>query len=227
MFGHRVIAIDGPAGSGKSTLALRIARVLGLPYLNTGLMYRGLTLEALRGGLDLDDGPALAGLARRMSFELSSSLDPPMLLIEGELASDALSSVEVEMNVSKVASDPEVRAVMREEQRRLGEGGAVMEGRDIGTVVFPDAALKIFLVAEPDERAARRIRERTEAGAPFEPAEPAEVAEALAARDAHDARVNPFVPAEDAVRIETTGKDADAVFEEALALVRGRLGIGP
>jgi cytidylate kinase len=214
----RVIAIDGPAGSGKSTLAGRLAAAVGLPYVNTGLMYRALTLRALEAGIDLDDGPALATRARRMRFELSSRLVPNVLLIEGEPASDALSSADVERAVSKVASHPEVREVLRTIQRRLGEGGAVMEGRDIGSVVFPDAPLKIFLVAEPQVRAARRVKER-------EQVSPVRgVAEALAHRNARDALVNPFVPAADAIAIETTGKDAATVFEEALALAAQRLG---
>ena len=224
MSAARVIAIDGPAGSGKSTLARRLAEALGVPYVNTGLMYRAVTVEALFERLDLDDGPALGALARRMRFDLNSKVVPNTLLIEGEPPSPEIASSEVELHVSRVSSHPEVRAVLRAEQRRLGEGGAVMEGRDIGTVVFPDAAVKIFLLAEPGERATRRIRERAETGgAP----EPPRVAEALAARDEQDARVNPLVPAADAVPIETTGKDADAVFREALALVRERLGERP
>ena len=220
----RGIAIDGPAGSGKSTLARRLAEALGVPYVNTGLMYRAVTLEALRKRLDLDDGPALGALARRMRFDLNSKVVPGVLLVEGKPPPPEIASAEVELHVSRVSAHPEVRAVLRAEQRRLGEGGAVMEGRDIGTVVFPDAAVKVFLLAEPAERAARRIRERAEAGgAPEAPG----VAEALAARDEQDARVNPLLPAADAVPVETTGKDADAVFREAFSLVEERLPEGP
>lgn len=218
-----VVAIDGPAGSGKSTLARRLAEALGLPYVNTGLMYRALTFRALQEGLDLDDGPTLAALGRRIRFDLSSRYTPSSLVIEGEPPSPDLVSSEVEVHVSKVSSQPDVRSVLREEQRRLGEGGAVMEGRDIGSVVFPDATVKVFLVATPKERAARRVREREDgadrAGGP-------EVADALAVRDAQDERVNPFVPAADAVPVDTTGKDPDQVFQEALAIVRERLRAG-
>lgn len=218
-----VVAIDGPAGSGKSTLARGLAEALGLPYVNTGLMYRALTNRSLREGLDLDDGPALAALGRRIKFHLSSRFTPSSLVIEGEPPSPDLVSPEVELHVSRVSSHPDVRSVLRDEQRRLGEGGAVMEGRDIGSVVFPDAAVKIFLVAAPTERAARRIREREDAvGGTDGP----EVADALSARDAKDEWVNPFVPAPDAVPVDTTGKEADQVFREALAIVRGRLGAG-
>jgi cytidylate kinase len=214
----RVIAIDGPAGSGKSTLARSLALELRLPYVNTGLMYRGLTLLAVREGLDLDDGPGLAGRARAMRFDLDPRSSPPTLLIDGESPSDDLSSLEVEREVSRVSSYPEVRAVMREEQRRVGEGGAVMEGRDIGSAVFPDAAVKIFLVATDEVRAARRVRERESR----EPAAAREVAEALAQRDERDSRVNPLVPAEDAILVDTTGKDPRAVLRETVALVRER-----
>jgi cytidylate kinase len=218
-----VVAIDGPAGSGKSTLAERMARALVLPYVNTGLMYRAATLWALREGVDLEDGPALAQVARGIRFDLSSRFSPPAILIDGEPPSPDLVAPEVEVNVSTVSRHPEVRAVLRDEQRRLGSDGAVMEGRDIGSVVFPDAAVKIFLVAGPDERAARRVRERR-GPAPSDGATPTpDVADALAIRDALDERVNPFVPAPDAVLLDTTGKDPDEVLREALTMARERL----
>jgi CMP/dCMP kinase len=225
----RVVAIDGPAGSGKSTLAERMARALGLPYVNTGLMYRAVTLRALEG-VDLDDGPALALVARGIRFDLSSRFSPHAILIDGTPPSPDLVDPEVEVNVSTVSRHPEVRAVLRDEQRRLGSNGAVMEGRDIGSVVFPDAAVKILLVAAPDERAARRVRERSES-APSDGAVPAsigarptpDVAEALAIRDALDEWVNPLVPPSDAVLLDTTGRDPDEVLREALAIARERL----
>jgi len=218
--GGPVVAVDGPSGSGKSTLSRRLAEVLGLPYVNTGLMYRALTLEALRRAVAPEDGDALAALARRIEFDLSSSSGLESLLIDGEPPSEALTSPEVERDVSMVSSHPGVRAIMREEQRRLGGGGAVMEGRDIGSVVFPEAAVKVFLVAEPRERAARRVKEREEDGCS---ADAKTLAEDLAARDARDALVNPPIPAPDAVAIDTTDRHADAVFAEVLALVRDRL----
>ena len=226
----RVVAIDGPAGSGKSTLAQRLAQALDLPYVNTGLMYRAVTLRALREGVDLEDGPALAEVARGIRFDLSSKFTHPALVIDGEPPSPELVAAEVEVNVSTVSRHPEVRAVLRDEQRRLGSQGAVMEGRDIGSVVLPDAAVKIFLVAAPTERAARRVRERhgptsegslsvTADSAPVTP----DVAEALATRDARDELVNPFVPAPDAIPLDTTGKDPDEVLRQALAIARERL----
>jgi cytidylate kinase len=212
-------------------MAERLARALGLPYVNTGLMYRAATLRALREGVDLEDGPALAQVAREIRFDLSSRFSPPALLIDGEPPSPDLVVPEVEINVSALSRHPEVRTVLRDEQRRLGRGGAVMEGRDIGSVVFPDAAVKIFLVAAPDERVARRVRERrgplqSDAAPPAwsdGPTPTPDVAEALANRDALDEQVNPFVPAPDAVLLDTTGKDPDEVLRAALAIARERL----
>ncbi len=210
-----VVAIDGPAGSGKSTLARRLAVELGLSYLNTGTMYRAVARAALDHGVDVDDGVGLAELARTMTFDIDRSASPPSLLVDGRSPEEELARAGVEAVVSAVARHPEVRSVLREEQRRLGSGAAVVEGRDIGTVVFPDAEVKVFLHADPVERAARRQAERGEA-------DPA-LAEALARRDALDSRVNPFVPAADATVVDTTRREADEVFGEVLALVRGSL----
>lgn len=207
----RVVAIDGAAGSGKSTLARLLARELRLPYVNTGSMYRALTLAALRGAVDVEDGPALARLMGTLEFTLSSGTDGE-LLIDGAPPSDDLETADVEASVSTVAKHPLVRSAMRAAQRALGVGGAVMEGRDIGTVVFPDAPLKLFLVAAPDERAGRRVDER---GA-------ADLAEALHARDRLDARVNPHVPADDAVVIDTSHLTVEGTLRAALGAVASR-----
>jgi cytidylate kinase len=210
-----IVAIDGPAGSGKSTLARRLARTLDLPYLNTGLMYRALTLNALHRGVDPDDADGLAALARKTTFDLDWSARPPELTIDGARASERLQSADVESRVSRVARHPHVREVLRAEQRRLSERGGVVEGRDIGTVVAPHADVKLYLQAAQAERISRRINERT---APAEP-----VGDALSARDALDARTNPLRPADDAVAINTTGMTSDEVYEEALATIRVRL----
>jgi cytidylate kinase len=210
-----LIAIDGPAGSGKSTLARRLAETLDLPYLNTGLMYRALTFEALRAGVDPEDGRALSTLAGRMRFDLDMTVRPAELVIEGERPDPGLMSPEVESNVSLVARHPEVREVLRAEQRRLADGGGVVEGRDIGTVVAPNADVKLFLQAAETERITRRSQQR---GAHAEP-----VGRALSERDALDARTNPLEPSQDAFAIDTTGIEADAVFDEALGIVRAHL----
>jgi cytidylate kinase len=211
----RVVAIDGAAGSGKSTLARLLAGALGLPYVNTGSMYRALTLASRRAEVDVEDADGLAHLMGTLQFTLSPprpSVMPRELWIDGAPPSDELESADVEAHVSAVARHPEVRAAMRAAQRALGEGGAVMEGRDIGSAVFPDAPLKIFLVAAPQERAGRRVEER---GAE-------EVAGALLERDRRDARVNPSVPAEDAVVIDTSDLDVDGTLQAAIAIVADR-----
>jgi len=207
----RVVAIDGAAGSGKSTLARRLSRALELPYVNTGSMYRALTRAARRGNVDVEDGPALAELMETLRFTLSPG-PTGELLIDDALPSADLETSEVESNVSAVAAHPAVRSAMRDAQRALGEDGAVMEGRDIGTVVFPDAPVKIFLVAEPVARAGRRVEERGASA----------VAGALHERDRRDARVNPLVPAADATVIDTGDLDVDATLRAALAVVAER-----
>jgi cytidylate kinase len=209
-----VVAIDGAAGSGKSTLARGLARALGLPYVNTGLMYRALTDAALRSGADLDDGAALSELLQVMAFGLSGG-DPPELLVDGSPPAADVTSAAVENNVSRVAAHPQVRALMRDAQRHLGEAnGAVMEGRDIGAVVFPDAPVKLYLVATASARAERRADER--------PGDEVEVEASLRSRDAKDAAVNPFRPPEGAITLDTGWLDAAGTVEAALTIVRER-----
>jgi len=204
-----VVAIDGAAGSGKSTLARRLADVLGLPYVNTGSMYRALTLEARRRGIDVEDAESLRSLAGTLRFTLSPG-SRSELLIDGEPPSDDLEGPDVEASVSAVARHLRVREVLRARQRALGEGGAVMEGRDIGSVVFPDAPVKLYLVAAPGERAGRRAEDRGASAA----------AGALHVRDERDARVNPFVPQPNAVVIDTSELDVEATVRAALDAIR-------
>jgi cytidylate kinase len=209
-----VIAIDGPAGAGKSTLARALADVLGMPYINTGLMYRALASQALAAGVPPDDGARLARFAQAIEFEVGPG-ETGRLLIDGREPESALFGQEVEAVVSTVASHPEVRAIMRAEQRALGVAGCVMEGRDIGSVVFPDADIKIFLSAAPSERERRRISERGGGD---------EAAAAVARRDRLDAKTNPLVPAPDAMVLDSTTLDAQEVRARAMAFVRQRLG---
>ena len=206
-----VVAIDGAAGSGKSTLARLLSEVLGLPYVNTGSMYRALTLTARRSGVDVEDEGGLASLIDTVHFSLSDG-SPGELWIDGAPPSDDLESADVEAHVSAVAKHPRVRAAMRAAQRALGEGGAVIEGRDIGSAVFPDAPVKLYLVARPEERAGRRVDERGEGDA----------AGALHARDRLDEQVNPFVPPDDAVVLDTGELDVNATLAAALEVIAGR-----
>jgi|TARA_B110000263_G_scaffold59893_1_gene51357 cytidylate kinase len=154
---NRVIAIDGPAGSGKSTVARAVADRLGLEYLDTGAMYRGVAFAVLRRGVDPGDVPAVADVARSVALEVTRSA----CIVDGEDASVAIRGAEVTTAVTAVAANPEVRAEMVARQRAwvAERGGGVMEGRDIGSVVFPEAELKVHLVASPEVRARRRAAE--------------------------------------------------------------------
>lgn len=208
----RVVAIDGPAGSGKSTLARQLARSLRLPYVNTGLMYRALAAEALRTGVDAGDEDGLLQLLHELRFSLTPG-EAPELQVEG-YASAALTTVEVESTVSVVASHQRVREFMRREQRAIGERGAVMEGRDIASAVFPDATLRLYLDARDDVRSARRAAERATAmGA-------AQVETAMRRRDGIDASTNPHAPAPSAIVLDTSELDGSQVLAAALSIVR-------
>jgi CMP/dCMP kinase len=206
-----VVAVDGAAGSGKSTLAQGLARELGVAYVNTGSMYRALTAASIRAEVDTDDAEALVDLARGLRFIVTGE-EPPGLEVEGYTAEE-LTTPEVESRVSVVARHPAVRAVMRDLQRTLGSGGAVMEGRDIATVVFPDAPLKLFLRASERERSDRRARERGSS-------DTATVRDAIRERDAKDARTNRLEPAPGAVVLDTSDRSIDETLDAALRLAR-------
>jgi cytidylate kinase len=203
-----VVAIDGPAGAGKSTLARDLAESLDIAYVNTGLMYRALAEAALRLGLDTSNTGALERAARDIRFDLDGG-HPPSLRVNGGPPGPELETGEVEATVSLVSRHPAVREIMRSAQRALGERGAVMEGRDIATAVFPDADVKIFVTASPEVRAARRFRERGRAAA----------GDALERRDALDSRTNPLEPAEGAVVIDSTDLSLEEVLDVALEAV--------
>ncbi len=206
-----LVAIDGAAGSGKSTLARELARAIGVPYVNTGLMYRALTAAAVARDVDPDDEGSLVELMGTLRFSLVGD-SPPELSIEGSKRWPSLIGPEVEAAVSRVSRHPLVRSLMRDAQRDLGRDGAVMEGRDIASVVFPEAPVKIYLVADPAVRARRRAAER--------PGE--RTIEELHARDRTDSRVNPFTAQPGAAVIDTTHLDLERTLAAALDVVRGR-----
>ena len=206
-----IVAIDGPAGAGKSTVARGLAARLGFRYLDTGAMYRSLTWLALRRGLDLGDGGPLGDLARTRPVVFDAD---GRVFVDDTDVTDSIRQVRIDQSVPVVARHHEVREVMRERQRELAaEGDVVIEGRDIGTVVVPDAEVKVFLVADEQERARRRTSER-----PGVDAE--ELGAELRRRDERDAANTR--PAEDAVVLDTTDLDVDAVVARIAELVDGR-----
>jgi cytidylate kinase len=206
-----IVAIDGPAGAGKSTVARALAERLGFRYLDTGAMYRALTWLAMKRGLDLSDADGLSQLAREHAVLFS---DDDRVSIAGTDVTSSIRETRVDRMVPVVARHRAVREVMRERQRELGrDGDVVIEGRDIGTVVVPDAEVKVFLVADREERARRRIAERPGIGADA-------LATDLRVRDESDAAR--MQPASDATEIDTTSLEVEDVVDRIEALVRER-----
>lgn len=208
-----IIAIDGPAGAGKSTIARSLARRLGVTYIDTGAMYRAIALWALRAGIPLDDMHKLEQLAR----EAHIRFDGDRIFLNGEDVTAMIREPEVSDAASKVSIVPGVRKALREEQRRIGaESGVVMEGRDIGTVVFPDAQVKIYLDADPEIRAGRRAGETGE--------DQGVVAREMAERDHRDRsrREAPLTQAPDAEYIDSTRLTPEEVEEAILKIIRRR-----
>ena len=217
-----VVAIDGPSGAGKSTVARRVAERLGVTYIDTGAMYRAVALWGQRQNVAMDDMHRLEQLALAAEIELA----PGRIWLNGEEVTDAIRSAEVTSGASKVSAIPGVRRAMVAKQRALGERtSVVMEGRDIGTVVFPKADVKVFLDAQPDVRVRRRLAEvRAKGTAVSEQTLAAQMAE----RDQRDSTraEAPLTQAPDAIYLDTTGLEIDQVVEAVLKIVRGRVSNG-
>jgi cytidylate kinase len=206
-----IVAIDGPAGAGKSTVARALAERLGFRYLDTGAMYRALTWLGMQRGMDLSAADELATVARTEPVTFD---DEGRVWIAGTDVTSSIRGTRIDRMVPVVAAHPAVREVMRERQRQLGhEGDVVIEGRDIGTVVAPDAEVKVYLVADRGERAKRRMAERPGIGADA-------LATDLRARDEKDAER--MQPAEDATEIDTTNLEVEQVVEQIETMVRAR-----
>jgi len=214
-----IIAIDGPSGAGKGTIARTISQHLGYRHIDTGAMYRAVAWKALRDGLPLDDEARVAQIAQHAAIVVEGGV----VAIDGHDVTTAIRTPEMDKAASAVARLPKVRAALVARQRNLGEqGGVVMEGRDIGTVVFPNADIKIYLDASPEERARRRANDSAHTGAQ---AGHAAVAAAIDARDQSDKTrtASPLMLADDAVHIDTTEMPIIAVVERVMDLVKRKI----
>jgi CMP/dCMP kinase len=219
-----IIAIDGPAGSGKSSLASLLARKYSYINIETGAMYRALALKAMNSGVSLDEGPALVSLAVQSRIELQPRPEGNRVLLDGNDVTDRIRRQDVTDAASKVSVHPPVREWMVEQQRRLGAaGGVVMEGRDIGTKVFPGAQVKIFLDAAPEVRGTRRFLQQ-----PAAMTQEKSVLEELRERDRRDRTraTSPLVPAPDAVLIDSTSLTLEEVFHRAVTIVEQKFAFG-
>lgn len=229
-----IVALDGPSGSGKSSVARAVARRCGLTYLDTGAMYRSVALVCLERGVDPADEAAVAEAARALDIEFGDAADGSQTVrANGADVTAAIRTPEVERAVSRVSAVPEVREVMVALQRRAGaHGDVVAEGRDIGTVVFPAADVKVFLTASPEARARRRAVQRTgrnlaeDAGAVADAEEERRVLADLVRRDAYDStrEASPLRPADDACRIDSSDLTFEEVVDKIVALSPGLAG---
>ena len=213
-----VVAIDGPAGAGKSTIAKLVAEKLGYAYIDTGAMYRSVAWKFLQTGKDFDED-LISTLAKTMVIEFKPEASVNRVFVDGAEVTDAIRSAEVTANVSRVAAIGAVREAMVAQQRRMGEsGGVLMDGRDIGTVVFPNAQLKIFLTASVEERALRRYKELMAKG---QDVDLAQLKENIASRDKQDSEraISPLRQAEDALLLDTSHMNIEQVTAKILHLV--------
>ena len=216
------ICLDGPAGSGKSTISRMVAEKAGFVHLDTGAIYRGLAWLSDREGVSWDDEPGLAKLAANMELEFFSNEGLPSVRVAGEDVTHAIRTPRMGEGASRVSRHPAVREALLELQRAVGrKGSLVAEGRDVGTVVFPDAELKIYLDASVEERARRRLKDYEAAG---ERTTLEDVMAAIRERDARDSgrAAAPLKAAEDAIRLDTTGLSPDEVVDRILTLMESR-----
>src|SRR5437763_7665074 len=214
-----IIAIDGPSGAGKSTLGRMLARELGLLYIDTGSMYRAVALAVIESTINEADDVAVGSLASRIDIDLAGDPDSLRVTLEGDDVTDRIRDEDVTQMSSIISTIPAVRRAMVKRQRELGQRGAVMNGRDIGTVVFPDADVKFFLDAALEERAKRRLAEERE----HNPAATYEQTLAdITERDARDITRadSPLIAAKDAIVIDSSGQSIEAVFQRMMRIVR-------
>lgn len=222
-----IVAIDGPSGAGKSTVAKAVAKELGFSCLDTGAMYRSIAWQALHNGVALDDDAALGEVARSYDIafgHVEGDPVPKRVFIGDAEVTDAIRTAEIDRAVSPVSAAPSVRAALLDQQRRIGNAGNyVVEGRDIGTVVFPDAAVKVFLTASDEERAHRRVRQNVDRGIGSIDYE--EVLADLRRRDEADSSraTAPLRAAEDAVQIDSTSHYIEEVIDQICALAREKM----
>jgi len=217
-----MVTIDGPAGSGKSTVSRMVASQLNYSYLDTGAMYRAVALVARRKGMDSHDGEGLGKVCRTLDLWFDRRKDPPKLMLAKEDISDLIRSPELDMLSSSISAVREVREAMSDLQRRMAkDGGFVAEGRDMGTVVFPEARWKFYLTASAEARAERRYRERLVRG---ETVTKKGVAEDLKRRDDQDRMriLSPLRPAENSIIIDSTTSTAEEVVEQILKYIKRR-----
>lgn len=215
------VAIDGPASSGKSTVAKIIAKRFGYVYCDTGAMYRSVTWAALENGIDVSDTKQVIDLARRIKITFEPGQSDQRVFVDGHEVTKDIRTEKIAANVSAVAAIPEVRAQMVEQQRQIAQaGGIVMDGRDIGTTVLPDAQVKVFLVASAHERARRRYEENLQKGLATQSLD--ELEAAIKLRDQKDStrKVSPLTQAKDAILIDTTSLTIDQVVDEISALIK-------
>ncbi|MGI8898948.1 MAG: (d)CMP kinase [Pyrinomonadaceae bacterium] len=216
-----IIAIDGPSGAGKSTLGRMLARELHLLYIDTGSMYRAVALAVMESSVSSNDDVTAGSLARRVSIDLRGDPDSMKVTLEGRDVTEAIRREEVTHLSSIISAIPEVRRAMVERQREMGKRGAVLNGRDIGTVVFPDADVKFFLTAVPEERAKRRFVEHVHnSGVSFD-----ETLADMSERDQRDTTRtdSPLATAKDAIVLDSTGLSINEVFERMMVTIRERL----